>query len=406
MDLIIAKTIGLLMVAILVAIGARRLQLPYTVGLVIAGIALALSQVDLGISLTRDIIFDIILPPLLFEAALNLNWAELRRDAIPVLLLSVLGVLISTATVFWGVWALLGWPAESALVLGVLVAATDPVAVIALFRDVGIKGRTKLLVESESLFNDGVAAVLFGLALTWIGGRSSGVIESVYLLLTVSGGGIVVGVATGAIALLVAGRTGDHLVETAVTVVAAYGAFLGAEYLHFSGVLATVAAGLIVGSVGLRAAGQKFGVSHQGRAFALELWEFLAFVVNSLVFLLIGLAASHTGITAMGYIPLIVVIGLVLLGRAVSVYPICFLISRTRWAIKTNQQHVLMWAGLRGALALALALSLPAWVPMHEVIVIAAFGVVTFSVIVQGLTMQPLLKYLGMAPSLPPSNNN
>ena len=405
MDLIIAKTIGLLMVAILVAIAARRLQLPYTVGLVIAGMALALSQVDLGISLTRDIIFDIILPPLLFEAALNLHWGELRRDAMPVLLLSVLGVVISTSTVFLGVRTMLGWPAESALILGVLVSATDPVAVIALFRDLGIKGRTKLLVESESLFNDGVAAVLFSLALTWAGGKSLGAIDGAHLLLVMSGGGIVVGAAAGAIALLVAGRTGDHLVETAVTVVAAYGAFLGAEYFHFSGVLATVTAGLIVGSVGFRAGGQKFGVSHQGRVFALEFWEFLAFLVNSVVFLLIGLAASHIGFTAMGYLPLIVVIVLAVVGRAASVYPICWLIGRSRWAINAKQQHVLMWAGLRGALALALALSLPAWVPMHQAIVLAAFGLVTFSVIVQGLTMRPLLQHLRMTPSLAPPAN-
>lgn len=405
MDLIIAKTMGLLMVAILVAIGARRLQLPYTVGLVIAGMALALSQVDLGISLTRDIIFDIVLPPLLFEAALNLHWGELRRDAVPVLLLSVLGVVISTSVVFWGVRTLLGWPVESALILGVLVSATDPVAVIALFRDLGIKGRTKLLVESESLFNDGVAAVLFSLVLTWAGGKSLSAADGAYLLFAMSGGGVAIGAAAGAVALLVAGRTGDHLVETAVTVVAAYGAFLGAEYLHCSGVLATVTAGLIVGSVGFRAAGQKFGVSHQGRVFALEFWEFLAFIMNSVVFLLIGLAASHIGFTALGYISLIVLIVLVLLGRAISVYPICFLINSSRWAIETNQQHVLMWAGLRGALALALALSLPAWVPMHQAIMLASFGLVTFSVIVQGLTMRPLLQHLRKTPSLAPPIN-
>ena len=137
----------------------------------------------------------------------------------------------------------------------------------------------------------------------------------------------------------------------------------------------------------------------------MEFWEFLAFIVNSLVFLLIGLAASHAGLTAMEYIPLIVVIALVLLGRAASVYPICFLIRRSRWVVESRQQHVLMWAGLRGALALALALSLPAWVPKHDAIVIAAFGVVTFSVIVQGLTMRPLLQYLRLAQSQRPSDN-
>ncbi len=380
------------MVAIFVAIGARRLRLPYTVGLVVAGMSLAISRIDLGISLTRDMIFDVILPPLLFEAALNLRWEELKRDAAPLLLLSVVGVLISATVTYLGMRQLLAWPTAPALVFAVLIAATDPVAVIALFKDLNIKGRNRLLIESESLFNDGVAAVLFALALTWISSAPQGAGLPWHLLFTMSGGGLLTGALVGLSALLVGGRTGDHLVETAVTVAASYGSFLLAENLHFSGVLATVTAGLVVGAVGLRTTGRKLGLSHQGRIFALEFWEFLAFLANSVVFLLIGVSASRINFNTLGYSSLCVTILLVLLGRAASIYPLSLILRFSRWRIALADQHVLFWGGLRGALGLALALSLPDSLPMRGTIVIATFGVVTFSVIVQGLTMPALLR--------------
>ena len=392
MDLLVTKTIGLLMVAIFVAIGARRLRLPYTVGLVVAGMSLALSHIDLGIALTHDMIFDVILPPLLFEAALNLRWGELKRDAAPILLLSIVGVLISAAVTYLGMRQLLAWPTAPALMFAVLIAATDPVAVIALFKDLDIKGRTRLLIESESLFNDGVAAVLFALALTWISSAPQGEGLPWHLLFTMSGGGLLPGALVGLCALLVGGRTGDHLVETAVTVAASYGSFLLAENLHFSGVLATVTAGLVVGAVGLRATGRKLGLSHQGRVFALEFWEFLAFLANSVVFLLIGVSASRINFNTLGYASLCVTILLVLLGRAASIYPLSLVFRFSRWRIGLADQHVLFWGGLRGALGLALALSLPDSLPMRGTVVIATFGVVTFSVIVQGLTMPALLR--------------
>ncbi len=392
MDLLLAKTIGLLVVAILVAIAARRLRLPYTVGLVVAGMSLAFSHIDLGISLTHDIIFDVILPPLLFEAALNLRWGDLKRDAAPILLLSIGGVLISAGVTYLGMRLLLGWPAAPAIIFAVLIAATDPVAVIAIFKDLGIEGRTRLLVESESLFNDGAAAVLFALALTWISGTTPGASPQWYLLLSMAGGGVITGGLVGLGALVVAGRTGDHLVETAVTVAASYGAFLLAENFHFSGVLATVSAGLVVGAVGVRATGRRLGLSRQGRLFAIEFWEFLAFLANSAVFLLIGVSASRIHFNTLGYTSLCVTILLVLLGRAASVYPLSLALWPSRWRIAVAQQHVLFWGGLRGALGLALALSLPDSLPMRGAVVIATFGVVTFSVIVQGVSMPLLLR--------------
>jgi CPA1 family monovalent cation:H+ antiporter len=397
-DAIIAGTLALLVIAILVAVAARRLALPYTVGLVVAGMGLALARYDTGIRLTHDIIFDVILPPLLFEAAINISWPELRRDLLPVLVLSVLGVVISGGVVAGGMAWLLGWGLAPALMFGVLIAATDPVAVIAMFKDTGIGGRLRLLVESESLFNDGVAAVLFGLALAWVEGMAFGPVAATASLVTVAGGGIAIGLLAGAAALFVAGRTSEHMIEAAVTGVAAYGAFLGAEYLDVSGVLATVSAGLLMGSMGVRG-GARFGLSRAGRLFVVELWDFAAFLANSLVFLLIGLTVAKVPFDRLGFLPLAVAILLVLAGRAATIYPICLVFARSRWAVPAREQHVLWWGGLRGALALALVLTLPPEMPGRDAVVIATFGVVAFSVLVQGLSMKWLLRQLSLLPS-------
>jgi CPA1 family monovalent cation:H+ antiporter len=401
MDLILSHTVALLVVAIFVAIVARRVRLPYTVGLVLTGIGLALARVETETTLTHDFIFDVILPPLLFEAALSLHWAELRRDALPVLTLATLGVVISAVLVAVGMVGILGWPVSSALVFGVLIAATDPVAVIAMFTDTGVKGRLRLLVESESLLNDGVAAVLFALVVAWA--LATGVEETtsakvVWALVTTAGGGVLVGLLCGGAAILVAGRTSDHLVETALTTVAAYGSFLLAEYFHLSGVLATVAAGLLMGNLGVLGEPNEKLLSSRGREFVLAFWEFAAFIANSLIFLLIGVTVAGIRFDGLGWKALLVAVGLVLIGRALSVYPLCLPFVRSRWAIPASEQHVLWWGGLRGALALALALALPPSLAMRNEVVVATFGVVAFSVIVQGLTMPLLLRMLGFLP--------
>ena len=175
--------------------------------------------------LTHDFILDVILPPLLFEAAINIHWRPLSRDMLLVLTLSTLGVIVSAAFVAAGMAFLLSWPAMPALVFGVLIAATDPIAVIALFKDIGVTGRLRLLVESESLFNDGVAAVLFGLTLTWTQSLQGASMSGAMVALTlakVAGGGVLIGIACGIVAIAFAWRTSDHPVETALTAVAAY----------------------------------------------------------------------------------------------------------------------------------------------------------------------------------------
>ncbi len=398
MDIALIHTIGLLGVAVLVAIAARRLSLPYTVGLVLTGVGLALMRLETGEMLTHDFIFDVVLPPLLFEAAINIHWRPLSRDLAPVLTLSTLGVIVSAALVAAGMVLLLSWPMMSALVFGVLIAATDPIAVIALFKDVGVAGRLRLLVESESLFNDGVAAVLFGLTLTWMQLPEGASLSATMVALTlakVAGGGILVGIMCGIVAIAIAGRSSDHLVETALTAVAAYGSFLLAESFHLSGVLATVSSGLLMGNLGVLVEDKgRIALSSQGREFVVAFWEFAAFIANSLVFLLIGLRLASIAFADVGRAIVPIAVLLVLAGRAAAVYLLCLPFARSRWAIPLRDQHVLWWGGLRGALALALALALPASLPFNNPILVATFGVVAFSVIVQGLTTPMLVKRL------------
>ncbi len=402
MDTVLTHTISILGVAILVAIVARRLGLPYTVGLVLTGIGLAVAGLETGAMLTHDFIFEVILPPLLFEAALSIHWRELRRDMLPIVVLSALGVVVSAIVVAVGMVYFLAWPAAPAIVFGVLIAATDPIAVLAMFKDTGIKGRLRLLVESESLFNDGVAAVLFSLVLTWAQATDVGQLTTTTVpraLALTTAGGILVGLVCGSAASALAGRTSDHLVEATLTTVAAYGSFLLAENFHFSGVLATVAAGLLMGNLGMLREDENLNIfSPDGRSFVIALWEFAAFIANSLIFLLIGVRVAAMPLTGISAGALLVAIGLVLAGRALTVYPLCLLFRSSTWAIPIYEQHVLWWGGLRGALALALALALSPSFPLYNEILITAFGVVAFSVVVQGLTMPLLLSKLSLLP--------
>jgi CPA1 family monovalent cation:H+ antiporter len=400
MDEQLTKAVATLAVAMIVAIAARRLKLPYTVGLVVVGAALTLSRPDFGPHLTHEFIFDLILPPLLFEAALSLSWRELLRDSVPLLTLAGLGTLVSAAAVAYGCVALLHWPMPSALVFGALIAATDPVAIIAMFKDNGVKGRLRLLVESESLLNDGAAAVLFVMALAWAEGQGAGdgAGEIALTLARIVLGGVAVGALTGAGAILIAMGTAEHMVEAALTTIAAFGSFFIAEKFHVSGVLATVTAGLMMGNLGLLREDNRSYLSYKGREFVHGFWEFAAFLANSMVFMMIGVDVASTPFQDYGWAFLLSVVAIVLAARALTVYPLSALFLPTRWRISFAEQHVLWWGGLRGALGLALALSLPESLPLRDVMVVATFAVVAFSIVVQGLTMPLLLRALGFMP--------
>lgn len=382
----------LLFISALVAMLTRRLRLPYTVGLVLAGMGAYLANVRFQLHLTKDLIFSIFLPPLVFEAALCIRWAEFKRDLPVVGTLATVGVVLAAGVTAIGMHYALGWFWGSAITFGVLIAATDPVSVIATFKEAGVQGRLRLLIEAESLLNDGTAAVAFVAVLGVLGGQQQSALSLLGSLLVTIGGGALVGGLAGWGFMLLAGRTSDHLVEITFTTLAAYGSFYVAEYLHMSGVLAALTAGLVVGNYG---ALSRF--SGAGR-HALEIfWEYVAFVANSLIFLLIGAQEAQEHFGGL-WIPILVAIALVALGRVVAIYPVCALFSRSRLRVDLRHQHILVWGGLRGALALALALALPDDLPNRGSIVSLTLAVVAFSIFAQGLTITPVLRKLGQLP--------
>ncbi len=276
----------------------------------------------------------------------------------------------------------LNWDWGSAIVFGVLIAATDPVSVIAAFNEAGVHGRLRLLIEAESLLNDGTAAVAFVAVLSVLSGERHDMLFITGMLLLTIGGGVFVGAIVGLGFMLLAGRTRDRLVEITLTTLAAYGSFFVAEHYHFSGVLAALTAGVVVGNYG-RASAISDADLHALESF----WEFVAFIATSLIFILIGTQEAQQRFSGL-WRPVLIAIGLVICGRAIAIYPLCGIFVHTRSRIETRDQHVLFWGGLRGALALALALALPQDLPERD-------GVVAFSVFAQGLTITPLLRRLG-----------
>jgi CPA1 family monovalent cation:H+ antiporter len=275
----------------------------------------------------------------------------------------------------------------------VLIAATDPVSVIATFKEARVTGRLRLLVEAESLFNDSTAAVAFVVAIAFAMAEPIGIGAASLLMIKSIVGGAVAGFLVGGGILLIAGRTGDHLAELALTTIAAFGSFWLAEHFHLSGVLACMTAGLLVGNT----ASFRF-ISKKGEDSIETFWEFAAFAANSVIFILLGVNEAFQDFGPVLITILIAIVG-VIGARAIAIYPISAAFGKSRWRIESPHQHVLFWGGLRGALALALALSIPDSLSYKQEIVLVTFGVVAFSVFVQGLTMTPLLRNLGQLPT-------
>ncbi len=379
--------IELLLIVSIVAIVVRRLQIPYTVALVIVGLLLT-TQSQLQLELTPELILAVFVPPLVFEAAFLLNLQELRRNLVPILVLAIPGVIITMGIVggllAWGT----GMALPIALTFGALIAATDPVAVVSIFRTLGVPKRLAVLVEGESLVNDGTALVLFNIM---IGVAITGKFDLALSLVDfarVSIGGVAVGLGLGWMISRLIARVDDYLIETTLTTVLAFGAYLVAEQLHFSGILAVVAAGVLNGNLGTQ------GMSPTTRIVLFNFWEYMAFLANSLVFLLIGLKVDIPALLA-AWQPIVWAIGAVLLARVVVVYGLNLLSKRLAEPISLRWQHVLTWGGLRGALSLALALSLPlSFGEDRTLLRTMAFGVVLFSLLVQATSIRALIRRL------------
>ncbi len=399
---IVAGVIGivaLMLVAAAAAIGLKRTNLPYTVGLVLVGLLLGLiseqSQALEPLSqltLSPEIILFVFLPTLIFESAFGLDSRLLIKNLAPVMTLAAPGLLLSTAII----GSLLAWltslPFGTALLFGALISATDPVAVIALFREVGAPKRLTILVEGESLFNDATAIVLFHILLA--GGAAVGLAaigQGVAKFVVVFAGGLVVGAVIGYLMIrVIAFADDDPLVEVALSTVVAYAAFIAADhYFHVSGVMATVGAGLVVGTLG----STRFPPAV--RAYLHQFWEYAAFVANSLIFLLVGMTVEPALVWQFR-VPILITIGAALVARVVTVFGLTPLVSRISEPIDWRYRVVLFWGGLRGAVALALVLSLDPSYPQREMLIGMAVGMVLFTLLAGGPTMGPLIRWLGL----------
>ena len=389
----------LLIAASIIAVLAERLRIPYTVALVFGGLLLGTLRMPVLSPLqsehrpdwlTPDVILIVFLPALIFEASVKIDVRHLLRDSVALLLLANFGVLIATLVTGYLVHWTIGLPALVALLFGSIISATDPISVLALFRGLKTVQRLSLILEAESLLNDGTAVVLFGILLAGVHGGRIGIARGVSEFLLEVAGGAALGVALGYVANRVTARLNDPQIEITLTTILAYGSYLLAYRLHISGIIATLAAGLTITNFDTERA-----MSVRTRTAMQSFWEYAAFVINSMVFLLIGLEV-HVSELLHTWRTLMFATAAMLAGRALSVYllvPIANLFARR---IPLNWQHVAFWGGLRGALALALALSLDGNFPFRNQILDLSFGVVVFSILVQGLTLKPLLGALGI----------
>ncbi len=386
LPIIEGQIVLLLFLASLVGIAARRLRMPYTVGLVLVGLGLTIiGQVQLEI--TSDLILGILIPPLVFEAAYHLNFDDLRRNLRPILILTIPGILMTTFFVGGLITLGAGFSFEIALLFGALVAATDPDAVVALIRSLGVPKRLQVLLEGESLLNDGTVIVLYNLILGVILTGNFSVVDSLTQFVSIAGGGLAIGFILGILLSQIISRIDDHLLETTLTTVLAYAAYLIAENISVSGVMAVVAAGLVNGNIGAR------GMSPTTRIVVFNFWEYAAFIATNFVFLLIGLQIEINMLVENWQV-IAWSITAVLASRALVVYSLRFFSKD----IPLRWQHVLFWGGLRGALAPALALALPASLgDTRGQLQAMVFGVMLFNLLVQGSSMGPLVRRLKLS---------
>ena len=382
-------------IASAVAIGAQKFKVPYTVALVIAGLVLGAAHAIEAPHLTKELLFAVVLPGLLFEAAFHLELRKFLSNKIAIHSLAIPGVVAAIA-----VTGLILTPVADALhiterftlmhglVFGALIAATDPIAVVGLFKSLGAPKRLTVLVEGESLLNDGTAVVLFTLILGMATGEDLSVTDAVVEFVKVVGMGGLIGLAFGFGASQVIHRVDDPMIEITVTTIAAYGAFAVAEQFHYSGVIATVVAGMLCGNFAART-----GMTPSTRIAVESFWEYAAFALNSIVFLLIGFEVEVESLLA-SWKAIVVAFAAVVLGRALVVACVTALLRKSKERIPWPWAAVLTWGGLKGGLSMVLALGIPVDFPHRTLLVNMTFGVVVLSILLQGLTVAPLMRRL------------
>ena len=385
-------------VATAVAMVIRWLKMPYTVALVVAGLFLGQSHAIHPPHLTKDLLYGVILPGLLFEAAYHLEFRNYWTNKVAIHALAIPGVvaaIAATALILRPVAEALhfvdrfGW--ADALVFAALISATDPIAVVGLFKSLGAPKRLAVLVEGESLLNDGTAVVLFTLVLAYVGGTNLTVAGAALEFIRVVGMGLLVGLAVGFAVSRAIHMVDDPMIEITLTSLAAYGSFVLAEQFHFSGVIATVTAGMLCGNYAART-----GMSPSTRVAVETFWEYAAFALNSVVFLLIGFEVDVDMLLS-AWQPIVAAYLAVTVARGLVVGAVSLTLLRTRERIPASWTAVMTWGGLRGGLSMVLVLGLPDDFEHRSLLVTITFGVVLLSIMLQGLSMSWLLRKLGLA---------
>jgi CPA1 family monovalent cation:H+ antiporter len=384
-------------VATVVAIVVRQVHMPYTVALVLAGLALGILNVFTPPHLTKAMLFSVFLPGLLFEAAFHIEFREFWRNRLAIASLAVPGVAAAVALTTVILTPVVNtlhleqdftW--QYALVFGALIAATDPIAVVAVFRSLGAPRRLSVLLDGESLLNDGTAIVFFTLSLSLVMGASVTARQLTTDFLKIVGFGALIGAAVGLAASQVIKQIDDAMIEITLTTIAAYGSFVTAEHFHYSGVIAVVVAGVLCGNYGAR-----IGMTPSTRVAVETFWEYVAFALNSIVFLLIGLEV-HLDALFSSWKVILVAYLVVTAGRGLVIFAVSGLLRKTREKIPWPWSIVLTWGGLRGGLPMVLVLSLAKDFPHRDLLVTMTFGVVMISILVHGMTVSPLLRWLGI----------
>ena len=383
--------------AVLVAMVTRRIHIPLTVVLAVAGLLASELGPDLAVAglLTgegfKELLVDIFLPILIFEAALGLSTREFMRNLLAIVVLASVALVISAALVGAALALALGVPLLAALLFGALISATDPVAVVAVSRELGVSKRLLTLVQGESLLNDGVAIVLYKIllvgAVTGVLSVGKGIAEFAIVIV----GGLLTGsvIGVGAAMLL---RGLDRLPAAALSIAVAYGSFMFAEsVLHASGVMAAVAAGITIGGL------MKSRAQQPVRELLRDLWDALAYIANALLFLFIGLALDfellRENLAAIG-----VAIAAVLVSRPLVVFPLVTMLEKCAHIPRVDNRNsaVIVWAGLRGGVALALALALPEELAQREQFIAMCGGVVLATLLFNATTISFVVHVLGL----------
>jgi len=409
--MVVRLLVLLLLIALIVILVARRFAIPYTLGLVIVGLLISLIGHVSQFHLTPDLVLFVFLPALLFEGSWSISVRQLREHWLTILLLAVPGLLLEVVLIAVPLHFFAGLIWEDAFLLAAIVSPTDPVAVLGLFRQLQVDTRLATIIEGESLFNDGIAGSLYQVFLilvritvhkqtqatgtVWLQGMEIFVVETV--------GGILIGAIFGFLIGRFVKFIDDHLIETTITIIAAYGSYLLADFLHTSGILAVIMIGLILGSYG-----RKHGMSKHTREAVDDFWSLIAFIANALLFLLVGAQLNPVKfLSSVVVIPLLLTAGIVIVLVLAARFIMVVVLPRTLAPFSGRRlrswRFVIFWSGLRGALSLALVLALPMEVPHRDTLIFSTYAVILFTLLVQGLTIRLILKRLPAITDTPSS---